>query len=112
MIESNQINVGEDAINCQGGLYGMTLNKVKGILIVEKSNAQKLSLRAARFAVFNKLLKEFLTIWQFKEHDKATIYQTFKKHYEINFAEDKKYLSLNEEFKIHWNYVNNLCFED
>ena len=113
MIECATIEFEDCTVICEGGLHFMILQKVKDIIILDKWEAHKLSSHLVPFSVFYKLLQDFLVIWKIDDSYSSTILRSFEAHYSANFSlNNKKALSLSEEYNILWKYINNLCFDD
>ena len=110
--ECVNIELKDSSVNYEGGLHNIILEQVRDILVTGIFNAQKLSTCGAQFAIFNKLLHKFVSIWKIDERYKTTIMRPFETHYKSTFSPDEKILPKNDEYNLLWTYVNELCFEN
>ena len=80
MIECDNIEFEDCTVMCED------------IIILDKLEAHKLSLRSVRFSVFHKLIQDFLKIWKIDDLYSITILKSFEAHYNANFASNKRAL--------------------
>ena len=90
-VESVNIELKDSPVNYEGGLRNMILEQVRDILVMGIFNVQKLSTCGAQFAIFNKLLHKFVSIWKIDERYKTTIMRPFETHYKSTFSPERKF---------------------